>query len=171
MAVTIPNLWPEEFKIDVQSPYAILRVQAELLGKVTKGILIGEVETESNDTDVQHRLVVIAPAYNNFRYTLLAAKHAINFPYPTEVISQSLAIPVDYELEKYPIAYSDDVLTDLVRRALSSGDTKAVILSLIAKSNEAGLSSHPYRLGEPARPDGVSQEGPPPEPESRPDKE
>jgi len=48
MPDTIPNLWPEQFKVDVQTPYTILRVQANLLDKVTRGILVGEVETENS---------------------------------------------------------------------------------------------------------------------------
>lgn len=36
---TIPGLWPEEFKVDVQTPCAILNVQAGQSGRVTKGIL------------------------------------------------------------------------------------------------------------------------------------
>ena len=84
-STTIPNLWPEEFKIDVQSPLTILRVQAGLLGKVTRGILEGAVETETSTEKVQHRLVVIAPAYNGYRHTLVAANHDPNLPYPAEV--------------------------------------------------------------------------------------
>jgi hypothetical protein len=48
MSDSIPNLWPEEFKVDVQSPLTILRAQAGMLGKVTRGILEGTVETEES---------------------------------------------------------------------------------------------------------------------------
>jgi hypothetical protein len=80
MLDTIPNLWPEQFKIDVQTPYTILRVQAELLSKVTRGILQGDVETESSKEKVQNRLVVIAPAYNGYRHTLVVALHHPDLP-------------------------------------------------------------------------------------------
>src|SRR5438874_364554 len=97
MPDTIPNLWPEQFKVDVQTPYTILRVQAGLLSKVTRGILEGDVETEASDEKVQHRLVVIAPAYNRYRHTLVVALHDPDLPYPAEVRAEALAKKVKRE--------------------------------------------------------------------------
>ena len=56
MAEKTENLWPSEFKIDVQSPLTILRAQAEQLGRLTRGILNGSVESEESGNDIQHRL-------------------------------------------------------------------------------------------------------------------
>ncbi len=152
MPDTIPNLWPEEFKVNVQSPLTILRVQAEQLGKVTRGILAGTVETETSKERVQHRLVVIAPAYNGYRHTLIVATHDANLPYPTEVRAEGLGeersdryapphpmLP-DEMRTVYPRAYDDGQMQNLVQRALTSAETRAVILSLIAKSNEVQVS-------------------------------
>lgn len=136
MVDSIPNLWPPEFKIDVQTPYAILQVQANLLGKVTRGILVGTVETEISEERVQHRLVVIAPAHNGYRHTLIAVWHDPDLPYPVYVEAGGL---VD-GFGQYPTASSDDQLQSLVKKALQSDATKAVILSLIAKSNEGKLA-------------------------------
>src|SRR5207248_599207 len=97
MADAIPNLWPEQFNVEVQTPLTILRVQANLLGKVTRGILEGTVETETVKDRMQHRLVVIAPAYNSYRHTLLVAIHDPNLAYPAEVRAQSLAKKVKSE--------------------------------------------------------------------------
>jgi hypothetical protein len=151
MPDVIPNLWPKEFKVDVQTPYAILRVQAELLSKVTRGILYGEVETEAAKHQVQHRLVVVAPAYNSYRHTLIVVLHNPHLPYPAEVRAESLEMP-DKRGEPYgpvyPSANSDTELQQLVERALHSGPTRAAILSLIAKSNEAaGTVPVPVQLG------------------------
>jgi hypothetical protein len=151
MIESIPNLWPEEFKIDVQTPYTILRVQANLLSKVTRGILEGTVETEMSKEMVQHRLVVVAPAYNGYRHTLVVALHNPDLPYPAEVRAKVLGKQVKRESvisnpfldtyhTVYPSASSDDQMQDLVKRALQSDESKAAILSLIAKSNEARLS-------------------------------
>ena len=147
MADSIMNLWPEQFKVDVQTPYAILQTQAGLLGKVTRGILEAVVETETTEKKVQHRLVVIAPAYNSYRHTLLVARHDRDLPYPAEVQGEALAKTVRHELipgsvstvkaeTVYPTASSDEQMVSLVREALQSEETRAVILSLIAKSNE-----------------------------------
>ena len=93
MAESIPSLWPGEFKIDVQTPLTILRVQAGLLGKLTRGILQGEVETETSEEKVQHRLVVIAPAYNGYRHTLVVASHGSRAGFKTAAGLSRLRTP------------------------------------------------------------------------------
>lgn len=136
MSGTIPNLWPE-FNVDVLTPVAILRTQAELLSKNTRGILVGEVETEEAEGRVQHRLVVVAPAYNSYRHTLLTVSHDDALPYPVLVKALSLLVRTDFdEGEVYPEAADDEELIKLVGRALRSDDTRSTIISLIAKSND-----------------------------------
>lgn len=137
MPDTIPNLWPEEFNVDVQTPYAILRVQAELLGKMTRGILEGAVETEATNKIVQHRLVVIAPACNGYRHTLVVAIHQLDLPYPVQVQAGSLAFSNANDGLSYPSASSDAELQNFLGEVLRSDEVKAVILSLIARSKEA----------------------------------
>lgn len=102
MPEVIPNLWPDEFKIEVQTPYAILRTQDNLLSKVTKGILIGDVETEASKDLVQHRLVVIAPAYNGYRHTLVVTRHDSDLPYPAEVRAQAVEKKVERQNPMMP---------------------------------------------------------------------
>jgi hypothetical protein len=157
MPDTIPNLWPNEFKIDVQTPLAILRVQAVALSRVTRGILEGTVETESVKECVQHRLVVVAPAYNGYRHTLISVLHNPNLPYPAEVRAEGLAQEVERRnqivshstsVTVYPKAHDDEEMQALVQRALNSEPTKAVSLSLIAKSNEANPPPTPPENGE-----------------------
>jgi hypothetical protein len=145
MSTAIPNLWPEEIRVDVQTPYAILRGQANLLHDLTKGILEGDVVTETTKDDVQHRLVIVAPMYNGYRHTLIIAAHKRDFPYPTEVRAVGLGkYGMDLDEDDYPSANDDGEMQALVQKALRSGSTIAIITSLIAKSNEAtGLSPRP----------------------------
>ncbi len=165
MPDTIPNLWPKEIKIDVQTPYTILKVQAGLLGKVTRGILEGAVETETAQDKVQHRLVIVAPAYHSYRHTLVAALHHPDLPYPAEVRAEALAKRERVQREGtlrvmepavyttvYPSAYDDNQMLKLVQEALQSAPTTAAILSLIAKSNEVKHGGPPNggALAEPA---------------------
>lgn len=146
MLNTIPNLWPTNVRIEVQTPYTILRVQAELLGKVTKGILEGIVETEIVKEKTQHRLVVVAPLYNSYRVTLLKAVHDPNLPYPARIEAAALARKsaregkssgFPHQVFDYPEAHSDEQMLNLIQEALQSEQTSAVLLSLIAMSNEA----------------------------------
>jgi hypothetical protein len=169
MPETIPSLWPPEFKIDVQTPYTILRVQAELLGKLTRGILEGVVETETSEDRVQHRLVVIAPAYNGYRLTLVVVLHNANLPYPAEVRAEALlrvqerlspprpVRPGNSRDTEYPLANSDEEMQTLVSKALQSDQSKAAILSLIAKSNEARRSPSPVSQARPGDPNGANE--------------
>jgi hypothetical protein len=136
MSETIPNLWPQDFKIDVQTPLTILRVQANMLGKVTKGILTGIVESEVSRDGTQHRLVIIAPAYNSYRHTLITAYHKTDLPYPVEIRATGLEERDEVLDIVYPSANSDEHMIHIVRKVLRSVQTGAVILSLIAKSNE-----------------------------------
>lgn len=129
MTDTIPSLWPEDFKIDVQSPLAILRVQATALSKATRGILRGDVETETGTETVRHRLVVIAPAYNGYRHTLLAVTHKVHFPYPAEVDSYQPSM-----FGTNPFAGDDVQLQQHVADILRSDHTRGIITSLIVNS-------------------------------------
>lgn len=165
MPDTIPNLWPDKFKIDVQTPYTILRVQATYLAKVTRGILEAVVETEQSKEKVHHRLVVIAPAFNAYRHTLITANHHPNLPYPVEVRAAGLeesqtrrrqgagivpgVLPETYQVTGYPSASNDDQMVQLVEKALRSEETQSVILSLIAKSNESQQVQAPSEQGRP----------------------
>ncbi|MBX9679101.1 MAG: hypothetical protein K2X38_10090 [Gemmataceae bacterium] len=133
MTSTIPVLWPEDIKVDVQTPLSILRVQAENLGRLTRGVLQGEVESEEGDVYFQHRLVVVAPAYGGYRHTILVALHKFHMPYPCEVRSESLSYEGEIGIG-FPSAVSEEQLIRLVRKALTSDETKAAMSSLIANS-------------------------------------
>jgi hypothetical protein len=152
MLNTIPNLWPTNVRTEVQTPYTILRVQAELLSKVTKGILQGAVETDVVKEKTQHQLVVVAPRYNSYRVTLLKAVHDPNLPYPTRIEAAALAkktlsegkLPgFPQQVAEYPCAHGDEQMLNLVQEALQSEQTRAVLLSLIAMSNDATAVASP----------------------------
>ena len=141
------SLWPASIKIDAQSPVSILRTQANLLTKITKGILKGEVETERGENKIQHRLIVIAPSLDNYRQTLLVAIHEVGLPYPVELRSNSLLFTEEHiseygdmvKAQVYRSAYSDDEMRQLLAKALDSQETKSILLSLIANSNEVSV--------------------------------
>src|SRR5262249_11243348 len=120
--------------------------------RVTRGVLQGTVETEVAKETVQHRLVVSAPAYNAYRHTLIVVQHNVHLAYPAVVRAEALAereqiyssvaiLGQPTHKTVYPSAFDDEQLKRLVAKALRSDQTRAVILSLIAKSNEAQASS------------------------------
>lgn len=82
MAATIPNLWPDDIKVDLLPPVTILRAQANKIGEITQGILEGEVTTVTGEKDlVTHRLDLLAPSLDGRRVRVLSATHRDDF-YP-----------------------------------------------------------------------------------------
>ena len=60
----IPDLWPADIRLDVRSPLVILKTQAELLSKHTKGLLECAGTTTEEGEQVQHALDLFARAVN-----------------------------------------------------------------------------------------------------------
>lgn len=128
MTNTVESLWPDEIRVDVRTPVAMLRVQAGLLAQHTKGLLEGAVETVQVNELVRHQLVVIARGCRGYRHTLLALTHDTRSPYP---------VTVDDGQHEEAVATDDQGLQTLLREALSAPETKSLLASLIAVTNES----------------------------------
>ena len=149
MPNTIPDLWPENIRVDVLAPIVILRAQEGLLGKRTQGILEARVTTTATEEFAQHQLDLIAPALNRYRETLLTATHQRERVYPVRVAAEcfqpqrGLLPPmpdIGPLLGKPPAGTQDannqEEFIDLLRTVLRSPQVSAAIDSLIARSNE-----------------------------------
>jgi hypothetical protein len=132
MANVIPDLWPDEIaELDVLTPAAILGIQASQLRQKTKGLVEAEVVTETQKDAVHYYFDLIAPALGRYRYRLLDAWHAPRQVYPVFVWTDQ------WEGPKVPEACaSQNGLIELLGRVFKSSDTRAVISSFIAQSNE-----------------------------------
>lgn len=85
MTATIPNLWPDDIKVDVLPPLAILRVQASKIHQLTKGVLEGAVTSVTGPDDLAtHRLDLIAHALDNRCVRVLSVTHREAF-YPVVI--------------------------------------------------------------------------------------
>lgn len=91
--------------------------------------------------------MVVAPAYHGYRHTLVVVCHTVSRPYPAQMIAEPLAIRVKPHTQPvgptgmpddpaYPTAHSDVKLIELMQQALAADSTTALLLSLIAQSNE-----------------------------------
>ena len=161
MTVAIPDLWPDDIRVDVVAPIAILRAQEGLLSKRTQGILQAKLVTSESKVLVEHSLYLIAPALNYYRVSLLSATHDRKMVYPVTVTAQcwfSEFLPEGREeMENRRVAASAEEFIDLVRQALRSTEVRGLIDSLIIRSNEIqgnpmgsasaedGNGSHPTR--------------------------
>lgn len=127
---SIPDLWPQEIVFTpVLSPLTILRHQAELLGEKSRGVLKAEVKTGGAGAELFHELRLIAPALDNYSKPLLEVRHASDLPYPCQVLSDA------FEQDDHDVS-SPDALMRAVARALSSGVTRSLINSLLARISE-----------------------------------
>ena len=156
MADTIPNLWlSSELQPTVLTPIAILRTQASFLGQETQGLLRGDVRvTEGEKGQRILSFDVLAPAVNNYRYTLLSVQHEQEASYPAVISSQGLTItetvrsvlPFGSERDitrtvSKKTAYSERQFINIVQEVLQAPETIARLQSLIVRSNEETVAS------------------------------
>jgi hypothetical protein len=148
MPIEIPDLWGDDFQVEVLSPILILRMQAEAIQKKTRGILLGEVSTriaEPDETQLGyaidiHNLDLIAPAIN-YRESILEVWHKVDRYYPIFI-----KLPEEIEWEKPSIksssskrASSEEEYIHYLGVALQSSPSRSVISTLLAKSNDLKL--------------------------------
>jgi hypothetical protein len=155
MPATIPDLWPDDIRVDVLTPLAILRTQAGLLSSKTQGTLLAQVMTTTTDEWVQYQLDLIAPLLERYRVSLLTARHQLEEAYPVTVTARAflpnpakrrLFVPPDFV--KIPsdlpadqrVASTQEEFIELVREVLQSATTRSRIQSLIARGNETRLN-------------------------------
>ena len=162
----IPDLWGQDIKVDVVSPLAILRTQAELLSQKTKGLLIGRTnsmvvgEKETAKEEV-HQFEIFAPVVNYTEY-IFDIRHKLKRPYPVTI---TLPEPIDWPKELLPPppkgllqpvgglietlsttksaarceCRDGDVFTRALGVVLTSSAIRSVIDSLLVMSNERNL--------------------------------
>ncbi|MGE0431303.1 MAG: hypothetical protein AB7K09_15470 [Planctomycetota bacterium] len=142
---SIPDLTPRlDVKVEV-TPVAILRQQATYLEQHTGGLIVVDVQTSQDPVAalpppevgrsaplsgtpvprVSHQFVLIAPLLNNYRYTLLVARHSLIAWYPV-VLQLSSGAETTADTQKQ--------FEEQLRKALGSDHALAVLTSLIQQS-------------------------------------
>ncbi|MFN8579287.1 MAG: hypothetical protein U0354_20870 [Candidatus Sericytochromatia bacterium] len=77
------DLWPEiNLDSSGDTPLSILMEQANILSEKTRGLILGDVLTNSKDKYIFHTFYLVAPKLNNYRYSLIDVIHSV-MPYPT----------------------------------------------------------------------------------------
>ncbi|MFN7922708.1 MAG: hypothetical protein U0Q16_21565 [Bryobacteraceae bacterium] len=80
------SLWPTLRPDSAPTPLSILRRQAQLLFRTTKGLLEGEVVTEGREGWFTHGFFVVAPVLGSFRYHMFDLQHQVSPLYPVTVM-------------------------------------------------------------------------------------
>jgi hypothetical protein len=152
MAVTIPDLWPNDIRIDVLSPLQILRMQEGNFSEKMKGLLQVQVGTVTAETLVQHQFDIVAPYLDHYRERLFTATYNRLRFYPVtveadcfepkpktpgEALSRSVIKAINWEPPpNQRVAATQEEFVTLVREILHSDEVRSLIQSLIARSNE-----------------------------------
>src|ERR1700728_512058 len=166
MAEQAQSMWPD-FPATVRSPISMLREQATFLRGATSGLLEANVKVATTkDAELLYSFVITAVALNGYTLELFRAWHNKQDMYPTimefgpwrkeardrdrrakEEAAQMgfspLAIPVVYDLESYSArkwANDPTEFGEFLKDIITSSHTKAVIVSLIARINDANSS-------------------------------
>jgi len=137
MTTEIPSLWPDNaLQVDTLPPSTILRVQAAELGRLTKGVLRGEVNKVLLDGAVEWQFDVVAPAAGNLRRRIATVHHDVDSAYPVRLLELRPAVLPALDRGRYE-ASSQEEFVQLLRSWLKSPAVVATVQSLIARSNEA----------------------------------
>lgn len=154
MSNATTDLWPEDLVVNVQTPAMILNEQAEALGKRTQRIVRSDVSDTYQGTLRSIDFELVAPIIG-FRARLLQVRHQQDRPYPCVVIAGALweedepeadewATDWKLTLEEYyqaREAESPDELRKLLRVVFNAPDTKSLLFSLVARSNEVATKA------------------------------
>ncbi|MDD2754011.1 MAG: hypothetical protein PHS80_00655 [Methanothrix sp.] len=134
------SLWPDEIASSeqVRSPVQILKEQASLLGKMTKNILLGEIQAvPTGQPNSAYAFNILAPSLRNYRYSLFTINYNILNIYPVYIVlddeifkeiysykSENKAIKIDYE---------NEFITTL-KNIFRSNKVKQILTSLMVES-------------------------------------
>jgi hypothetical protein len=106
----------------IRTPAAILREQAALLTKQTRGTLVGVVETSNVDNNMVTKLAISVPSLNDYRYNILTYRQPVEM-YPGILDSA----------QSHTVNNEEQFITH-VRQVLSSDRIRNVIGSLLSQA-------------------------------------
>lgn len=167
MSTTIRDLWPDDVSApDVLSPLTILKYQASQLRQRTKGLLEAEVHLDEQSAPwIRASFEIIAPFLDRYRLELFRISHNPETPYPVFVYANGLAYkaqnagfgwaqvgqdPDDYSPpdEDEAVASSQEEFLELLSLVLNSRNTKSVLQSLLARTNDIRPPQEPQQTPE-----------------------
>jgi hypothetical protein len=135
----IEDLWPDLNPSAIETPAYILKTQAAVLSKKSKGLLHGEVESWPRESFVHHQLSIVVPALDNYRYVLLRVHHSFLI-YPVFVDESPIAnwetqIEGWSEINRQRRALKDEhAFRDWLRKVLAAPETRNILENLMAQA-------------------------------------
>jgi hypothetical protein len=123
------NMWGEIAEpVNDRTPTSILREQASILSRLTKGVLIGSIEQETttNNTLI-YNFSITAPAINNHKFAILTVQYSITI-YPLTL--------TDHTVHVQRQCLNEEAFTAALKAILSSTQVKRVISALLIQSQD-----------------------------------
>ena len=136
--MTTKSLWGNiENAKTLRTPTLILKEQASLLGKLTSGVLEGDVRRtrHSSTNEFLISLYIVSSALDSYRLKVLEVRHDIGL-YPAEVY--------DELNERNYIAIGEPEFLSVLERILSSDKIRGAVSILISESNADILESDAF---------------------------
>jgi len=134
------SLWPDEIanSEQVRSPVQILKEQASLLGKMTKNILLGEIQAVPvGQPNSAYAFNILAPSLRNYRYSLFTINYNILNIYPIYIALDDEIFKEIYSYksknEAIKIDYENEFLT-ILKNIFRSRKAKQILTSLMVES-------------------------------------
>lgn len=125
---TKENLWPEFKPKKLISPKTLMIEQANFLGEATKNVIVGEVVSNAEigkPNKLLHSFRIIAPALNNYKFTLFFVQHDVLF-YPLVFNYQGKSKKIE----------SEQQFIDAMKDVFNSEYSMKIISSLYSQSIE-----------------------------------
>ena len=124
----VESFWSIPDAAKVRTPLNILREQGTELTSQTSGILVGRVDTRTeDDQELTMALSIIVPALNDYRIRILEYRQPVTL-YPGSM--QGLGIGFIGKIK-------DEVeFVDSVKRCFASDDVKNALRSLLAQAQD-----------------------------------
>jgi hypothetical protein len=138
----IDDLWPDLSPAAIVTPASILKTQAAVLSRKSNGLLQGEVKTWAKHNEIYHVLMLVVPALENYRYSLLRIHHKVTPVYPVYVDESpaqgtddaSLMAALNTEFARLRPIPDEATFREWLRKALASAETKRILESLLAQA-------------------------------------
>lgn len=120
------NLWPAFEASKISLPKSLMVEQASFLTEITKKHIIGDVRTgKTSDGKVSHTFRIVAPALDNYMYSLFRINQDPVILYPFDLIWAGRIFAVAEEAR----------FLELMGQIFNDDQTKRVISSILAQVN------------------------------------
>jgi hypothetical protein len=119
------DLWPKDFGSgSLTPPVKILREQATLLTKKTRGAIVASVMTHKDDATLNHHFLLEVPSLDNYTYSLLEVYHQISF-YPLKLNAHGRGWVECADQENF---------LHVLKEVFNSDETRIIVESLLGQA-------------------------------------